>query len=66
MAIVSASLCKTFIFAALTCPKASQLHMQFRCVPLQDIHFRSLGYLHWQFFMSLTVLPVVHYSSVLF
>jgi hypothetical protein len=36
------------------------LHISFRCVPLQDIHICSLGYVYWQFFMSLTVILVVH------
>jgi len=31
------------------------------CVPLQDIHICSLGYVYWQFFMSLEVVHRVHY-----
>jgi hypothetical protein len=49
-------------YADLTCPKACMLHISFRCVPLQDIHIYSLGYVYWQFFMSLTVILVVHNS----
>jgi len=56
----SLSLCKTFIFAALTYPKSCLLHISFRYVPMQDIHIYSLGYEYWQFFMSLTVIIVVH------
>ena len=43
------------------CPKACMLHISFRCVPLQDIHICSLGYVYWQFFMSLEVVHRVHY-----
>ena len=59
--VLVVSLCNTFIFADLTCPKACMVHTSFGCVPLPDIHICSLDYVYWQFFMSLTLILVVHY-----
>jgi hypothetical protein len=53
---------ETSTFALFTSnPKGYLLHLSFRCVPLQDIHICSLGYVYWQFFMSLTVTLAVRY-----
>jgi hypothetical protein len=53
---------ETSSFALFTSdPKACMLHTSLGWIPLQDIQICSLGYVFFQFFMSLTVSLVLLY-----